>query len=122
MSILSLGSEVNFDDRSARLPSMFKVGFAFEPIRIGKQKLIASSEFQHPIDNAERANFGLEYNMNNRMFLRTGYNLNYDTEQLAAGAGFRVPTGQRSWVNLDYSWVDMSSLGSIHRVSVSFAY
>jgi hypothetical protein len=122
MSILSLGGEVTFDERPARLPSMFKVGFAFEPIRIGQQRLIASSEFQHPIDNVERANFGLEYNMNNRMFLRAGYNVNYDTEKFASGAGFRMDTGSRSHIDLDYSFVDMSSLGYVHRVSVSIAY
>ncbi len=122
MSITSLGSEVTFDERPARLPTMFKVGFAFEPLRTGNQRLIASSEFQHPVDNAERANFGLEYNMGNKMFLRTGYNLNYDTDGLAAGAGFRVETGKRSWVNVDYSWVDMDALGGVHRVSVSLAY
>lgn len=122
MSINSLGSEVTFDERPARLPTMFKVGFAFEPIRIGQQRVIASSEFQHPVDNAERANFGIEYNMANKMYLRTGYNLNYDTDTLAAGAGFRMDTGRRSFVELDYSWVDMSALGSVHRVSVSLSY
>ncbi len=122
MSITSLGSEVQFDERPARLPTMFKVGFAFEPIRTGRQKVIASSEFQHPVDNAERANFGVEYQLDNRFFLRGGYNLNYDTDGMAAGAGFRVNTGARSWVNLDYSWVDMTDLEGVHRVSVSFAY
>ncbi|HKK70479.1 MAG TPA: PorV/PorQ family protein [Candidatus Krumholzibacteria bacterium] len=122
MSINSLGSEITFDERPARLPTMFKVGFAFEPIRVGNQRVIASSEFSHPVDNAERANFGLEYNMNDVMFLRGGYNLNYDTDGLAAGAGFRVNTGSRSWVNLDYSWVDMDALGNVHRVTMSITY
>jgi hypothetical protein len=122
MSITSLGSEVTFDQRPARLPTMFKVGFAFDPIKTGRQKVIASSEFQHPVDNAERANFGLEYSLDNRFFLRGGYNMNYDSDGMAAGAGFRVNTGSRSWVNLDYSWVDMTDLEGVHRVSVSFAY
>ena len=122
MSIQSLGAEVTFDERPARLPTMFKVGFAFEPIRTGSQRLLASSEFAHPVDNAERANFGLEYSFDNTMFLRAGYNLNYDTDGMAAGAGFRVATGARSFVNLDYSWVDMDALGPVHRVSMSIAY
>ena len=122
MSITSLGAEIQFDERPARLPTMFKVGFAFEPIRVGNQKVIASSEFSHPVDNAERANLGLEYNMNNTMFLRAGYNLNYDSDGLAAGAGFRVNTGPRSWVDLDYSWVDMDALGYVHRVTMSITY
>jgi hypothetical protein len=89
---------------------------------VGNQRVIASSEFSHPVDNAERANFGLEYNMNDVMFLRAGYNLNYDTDGLAAGAGFRVNTGSRSWVDLDYSWVDMDALGNVHRVTMSITY
>ncbi len=122
MSILSLGSEVTFDERPARLPTMFKVGFAFEPIRTGRQILSLASEFQHPVDNAERANFGFEYSMNKKFFLRGGYNMNYDTDGVAAGAGFRVDTGKRSFIQLDYSWVDMSSLGAVNRVSVAFRY
>jgi hypothetical protein len=60
--------------------------------------------------------------MDRRFFLRAGYNANYDTDKLSAGAGFRVDTGTRSYVQLDYSWVDMSALGYVNRVSVSFAY
>ena len=101
---------------------MFKVGFAFEPIRVGQQKVIASTEFSHPVDNAERANFGLEYSLNDVMFLRGGYNLEYDTDGLAAGAGWRVNTGPRSSVDLDYSWVDMAELGNVHRVTMSITY
>jgi hypothetical protein len=122
MSIQNLGSEVTYDQRSARLPLMFKVGFAFDPIRTSSQRLIFSSEFQHPVDNAERANFGLEYGMNKNFFLRTGYNVNYDTDKLTAGAGFRVDTGTRSFVQLDYSWVDMSSLGYVNRISLMISY
>jgi len=122
MAIQSLGGEVTFDERPERMPTAFKVGFSFEPIRVGRQRVIASSEFQHPVDNVERANFGVEYNMNNRMYLRTGYSLNYDSEKLAAGAGFRVGTGRRSHIQLDYGFVDMESLGFVHRVSVGIAY
>jgi len=122
MSILSLGPEVTFDERPARMPTSFKVGFAFEPVRVGASRLIASSEFQHPVDNVERANFGLEYNYSNNMYLRGGYNMNYDSEEFAAGGGIRVDTGRRSYIGLDYSWVDMQALGYVHRVSVAIAY
>jgi len=122
MSIQSLGADITFDERPARLPTMFKVGFAFDVIRMGSQKVIASSEFSHPVDNAERANMGLEYSLNDVMFLRGGYNLNYDADGLAVGAGWRVTTGPRSWVDLDYSWVDMADLGNVHRVTMSITY
>lgn len=122
MAIQSLGGDTTFDERPERMPTAFKVGFSFEPIRVGRQRVIASSEFQHPVDNVERANFGVEYNLNNRMFLRSGYSMNYDSEKLSSGAGFRVGTGRRSYVQLDYGFVDMESLGFVHRVSVGIAY
>lgn len=122
MTIHSLGSEVTYDERAARLPTTFKVGVSFEPIRTERQKVLAAGEFQHPSDNAERANFGLEYSMDNTLFLRGGYNVNYDTETFTAGAGFRINTSESSAAILDYSYVDMSSLGGVHRVSVSFRY
>ena len=39
-----------------------------------------------------------------------------------AGAGFRIKTGSKSSALLDYSYVDMSSLGGVHRLTLSFAY
>jgi len=122
MTIQSLGGEVTFDERTARMPTMFKVGVSFEPIRTARQKLLASGEFQHPADNAERANFGLEYSMDNTFFLRGGYNVNYDAETFSAGAGFAIRTSEKSAALLDYSYVDMSSLGGVHRISVGFRY
>jgi long-subunit fatty acid transport protein len=122
MAIQSLGGEVSFDDRPARMPTMFKVGVSFEPIRTERQTVLASGEFQHPADNAERANFGLEYSMDNTFFLRGGYNVNYDSETFSAGAGFAISTGQKSAIYLDYSYVDMTSLGGVHRVSVAFRH
>ena len=87
---MSLGAELKYDERPARMPTMFKVGFALDALRTGRQRLVASSEFEHPVDNTERANFGLEYSMglpSGAFFLRGGYSLEYDTQGLAAGAG-----------------------------------
>jgi hypothetical protein len=125
MSIASLGAEVTYDERPARMPTMFKVGFALDAVRTGRQRLIAATEFEHPVDNTERANFGLEYNMGfdaGAFFLRGGYSLEYDTQGLSAGAGFRVDTGSRSHIDLDYSWVDMAELGFVHRVGLLIGF
>jgi hypothetical protein len=125
MSIASLGAEVTYDERPARMPTMFKVGFSLDAIRTGRQRIIAAAEFEHPVDNTERANFGLEYNMgldSGALSLRGGYSLEYDTQGLAAGAGFRVNTGSSSHIDLDYSWVDMDALGYVHRVGVLIGF
>jgi hypothetical protein len=60
----------------------------------GDQKLLGSFEFSHPPDNAERMNVGAEYSFQKFMYLRGGYNLNYDAEGMAAG---RASTSRCRW-------------------------
>jgi hypothetical protein len=122
MAVQSIGSQVNFDDRSSKLPTIFKVGLSVDTYRSGPHSLIAAGEFSHPSDNKERQNVGLEYSYNNFVFLRSGYNINYDTETFAAGAGVQMQTSQSTAINADYSFVDMAALGGVHRVSLAFRY
>ncbi len=122
MVIQHLGGKVTFDELPAKLPTTFKVGGCFDVFRKQDSYLVLSAEFQHPADNLERANVGAEYRMNHLLFLRGGYNLNYDTDGLAAGFGLNIDTGKTSSVLFDYAFVDMSSLSYVHRVSLTFAY
>lgn len=122
MLVQSLGSEVNFDDRSSKLPTMFKVGLAVDAYRSGAHTLLASGEFEHPVDNKERMNVGMEYTFNQFFSLRGGYNIGYDAEGLAAGLGFRIDTSQTSDISFDYAWEDLQELGSTHRFSLNFSY
>lgn len=122
MAVQNIGAEVNFDDRSSKMPTVFKVGLSVDTYNAGPHSLVAVGEFSRPSDNAERSNFGLEYGYNQFLFLRTGYNLNYDTDNFAAGAGLALQTSQSTSIDVDYSFVDMSTLGGVHRVSLGFRY
>lgn len=122
MVIQNLGGKVNFDDREAKLPTTFKVGASFNALNLGNQQLLASAEFQHPADAAERANLGVEYNLNNMFYGRAGYNLNYDSDALAMGFGVAFNTGKTSKARLDYSATDMQALGWVNRLTLSFVY
>jgi hypothetical protein len=122
MVMQSLGGKVNFDAREAKLPTTFKVGASFNALNLGNQQLLASAEFQHPADAAERANFGVEYNLNNMFYGRAGYNLNYDSDALAMGFGVAFNTGKTSKARLDYSATDMQALGWVNRLTLAFVY
>ncbi len=122
MIVQSLGGEVDFDDRSSKLPTLFKVGLSVDAYRSGAHALLATGEFQHPVDNKERMNVGMEYAFNQFFMLRGGYNIGYDTQGLAGGAGFRLDTSQTSDIGLDYAWEDLGSLGTTHRFSLNFSY
>jgi hypothetical protein len=122
MMIQSLGGEVDYDNRSSKLPTLFKVGLSVDAYRRGAHALLAAGEFSHPSDNAERMNVGMEYNYNRFFFMRGGYNINYDTAGAAWGVGFRIDTSQTSDIGLDYAWEDLGYLGSTHRITLNFSY
>jgi hypothetical protein len=122
MLIQSLGGEVDYDDRSSKMPTMFKVAMAATPYSQGVNSLQGVFEFTHPSDNQERINLGAEYGFNQFFFLRGGYNFNADSEGLAAGMGLRIDTSQTSDLTFDYSWNDYDFLGDVHRISLGFSY
>jgi hypothetical protein len=122
MTIQNLGSKFTFDERESKLPVAFKVGVSFNLFKNEQQRLTPALEFQHPSDNIERANAGIEYALNNMFFARAGYHINYDTDGLAYGFGAALPTGEGTAIQADYSAVDMAALGYVHRFTVSVTY
>jgi hypothetical protein len=85
MLIQSLGSTINYDDRDAKMPTVFKVAMAATPYSQGVNSVQGVFEFTHPSDNTEAIHMGAEYGFNQFFFLRGGYNFNTDSEGLAAG-------------------------------------
>jgi hypothetical protein len=102
---------------------VFRVGTAADLISSGSNKLLGSFEFSHPPDNSERMNAGFEYSFKDYLFLRGGYNFNYDTEKMAAGAGIRFPIAPlKTNANFDYAYTDMETLGAAHRLSLRIRF
>lgn len=122
MGISNIGSQIKFIDRQARIPTIFRVGTSATFMQTADQKLIGAFEFSHPPDNSERLNVGGEYSFRKYLFLRGGYNINYDSERLAAGAGFHFPVSVVGMADLDYAYTDMGDLGSVHRISLQFQF
>lgn len=122
LMIQSNGKNVDFDDRASQMPRLFKLGLSMDAYRRGAHALLVAGEFAHPADNKERLNVGLEYGFNRFFFLRSGYNIGYDTQGLAWGVGFRFDTSQTSDIGVDYAWEDLGFLGQAHRFTLNFSY
>ena len=122
MAISNVGSQIKFIDREARIPGIFRVGTSATLLSSSDQKLVGSFEFSHPPDNSERMNVGAEYSFRKYLFLRGGYNINYDSEALAAGVGFHFPVSVAGMADLDYAYTDMLDLGAAHRFSLKFLF
>jgi hypothetical protein len=122
MAISNIGNQVRFIDRDARIPSIFRVGTSATLLKSADHKMIGSFEFSHPPDNSERINVGTEYEFRDYLYLRGGYNINYDTDGLAAGIGLHFPVSIAGKADLDYAYTDMRELGSAHRFSLKFIF
>jgi hypothetical protein len=113
------------------LPTVFKLGLAFEPLEDDQHRLTASVQLNHPNDNAENLRFGLEYGWQKTAFLRLGLKrtigqrlLGEDAtseESYSVGAGVRVCVLGES-VAADYAFAQFSRLGAVHRISLAFSY
>ncbi len=122
MVIQNLGGKITYDELPAKMPTVFKVGACFNLAKTTNHTLLASGEFQHPSDNTERANVGVEYKLKELLFLRGGYYIGYDTDEYSGGFGVIINTGQDTRAVVDYSMTSMSALDMVHRLSLSVSY
>ena len=98
-------------------PTVFRIGFAFEPYQDDINKLTASIQLNHPNDNSENLSTGLEYSWKNTFYLRGGYKFNVDEQNYSFGAGVYVPVSVAN-VTVDYSYSNFVRLGTAHRFSI----
>ncbi len=115
--VVLVGKRKKSDWQSFSPPTMFRIGFAFEPIENEEHKLTASFQLNHPNDNSENVVSGLEYSWNRMLYLRGGYKLNVDEQTFSFGAGINFPISFANF-NLDYAYSQFERLGSAHRFSI----
>jgi hypothetical protein len=102
-------------------PTLFKIGFAFEPYEDEQHRVTASIQLNHPNDNSENVGLGAEYAWSKLFFARAGYKFNVDEEGLTAGAGFEAPVGIGR-ARVDYSYAQFDNLNSVHRISLTLGF
>ncbi len=111
------GGRTNSEWQSFSPPTMFRIGFAFEPWENAQNRVTTSIQLNHPNDNSENVSIGGEYSYANIVALRAGYKINVDEQGFTAGAGVNLPLGIGN-VSVDYGYSGFSLLGSTHRFSV----
>jgi len=126
MTISNIGPEMQFIDQAFSPPTTFKLGVAMNALQSEQHNILTSAEFNHPSDNAERANLGLEYVYEPlerfELALRGGYMANRDIEDYALGFGVTFPTSANAEAMVNYSFANLNELGESHQVSVILSY
>jgi len=111
------GGRTNDEWQSFSPPTMFRIGFAFEPYESAQNRITTSIQLNHPNDNSENVSIGAEYSYANIVALRAGYKINADEQDFTAGAGVNLPLGIGN-VSVDYAFANYSKLGATHRFSI----
>jgi hypothetical protein len=126
MTIQSIGPTMKFIDQEFSPPTTFKLGVAMDAYRSEQHALLTSAEFNHPSDNAERANLGLEYAYSPiervSLALRGGYMANRDVQDYTLGFGVYFPTSASATANVNYAFSNLNELGASHLIGVILSY
>ena len=115
--VVLVGKRKNSEWQSFAPPTIFRIGFAFEPYQDEEHSVTTSIQLNHPNDNSENVSLGVEYSWKRILFLRGGYKINVDEQNYSFGAGVNVPISIAQFT-LDYAFANFERLGSAHRFSI----
>jgi hypothetical protein len=115
--VVLVGKRSNSQWQAFSPPTVFRIGFAFEPYQDELNKITASIQLNHPNDNSENVSTGVEYSWKNTFYLRGGYKFNVDEQNYSFGAGVYLPVSIAN-VTVDYAYSNFVRLGTAHRFSI----
>jgi len=115
--VVLVGNRKKSDWQSFAPPTIFRIGFAFEPYQDEQHSVTTSIQLNHPNDNSENVSLGAEYSWNRMLFLRGGYKINVEEQNYSFGAGINVPISIAQFT-FDYAFANFEQLGSAHRFSI----
>lgn len=102
-------------------PTVFQVGTAMDLLEQDRQNLTVAVQLNHPVDNAEYIVMGLEYALFDMVFLRAGYKLNKEEENISAGFGLNLPLKSMS-LRVDYAYANFNHLSDPVRFSLGMTF
>jgi long-subunit fatty acid transport protein len=115
--VVLIGNRTNTEWQSFAPPTIFRIGFAFEPFENEEHRVTTSIQLNHPNDNSENISLGAEYAWNKMLFARAGYKINVDEQNYSFGVGLNVPISIAEFT-FDYAFANFQRLGSAHRFSI----
>ena len=121
MVITNFGPDMTLVKDPYPLPINFRFGGAIDVLETEKHRGIFAVEAQHPSDNLEKYNAGLEYRYGERYILRVGKRFNYDAGGLSFGGGLCLPLKEME-LRVDYAYDDMDLLTQAHRFSLGLKF
>ena len=123
MAVQNIGSEVDFDERASKLPTVFKVGSVGRhvpqrPALAGRGRRVLASVGQQGTAECRRSSTRTTTS-SSCVPATTSTTTPRRSRPVPA---CQLQTSQSTAIDADYSFVDMGALGGVHRVSLAFTY
>jgi hypothetical protein len=129
VAIQNFGGQVKFAKEAYPAPLTFRIGTAAD--LVGRNALLLESELSRftlaydlfqPNDYSQQMHVGAEYTFDEVVFLRAGYKLFYDNDNVTLGVGVSQTFADMP-LSFDYSYGAMGDyLPSVHRISVGVQF
>lgn len=115
---------ISIATESYPLPLLFRFGIAYK-LELGEKNSITfASNLNHPSNNVETVDAGIEARIFDAFYLRGGYQsmfADYSANGLTLGAGINYKILDAMAIIVDYSWSDWGVLNAVHRFSVGIS-
>ncbi len=107
------------------IPLLFRIGFAYDPVKTDFQRITMSIDGITPNDFNEYLNLGMEYAFRETVFLRAGYRgLGVSSLEggMSVGGGLQYKVNGGLGLKIDYAYVDYGRLNNVQRFSLSLVF
>ncbi len=115
---------INLATETYPLPLLFRFGLAYALDFTPRNSLLLAANVNHPSNDVETMDVGMEAKFLNVFFLRAGYHslfADYAADGLTLGAGFVYKLRNSVGLSFDYSWSDWTVLASVNRFSIGIS-
>jgi len=118
-SYTNFGPDMTIDREPYPLPTALRLGLAWDPqMEWLADKLTFAGDLIFPNDGNEKAHIGMEYRLVSALSLRVGTKVNYESQGMTFGAGFR-----RHDLEVGYAFEDMTNdFEPAHRFSLRILF
>ncbi len=119
LKTLSLsGKQTLTEFQTVSVPAIFRLGFAWDPIKNETHTLTTTAQLNHPTDNNESFGIGGEYAWKQTFYGRMGYEFGIDETGLPAfGIGVKAKRNFGVF-RFDYGYNNKDRLGNTHRFTI----
>jgi hypothetical protein len=115
---------INIATETYPLPLLFRFGVSYKFVLSEGNSFTFATNLNHPSNNVETVDLGLEAQVFSSFFLRGGYQslfADYAANGLTLGGGINYKILDVMAIIVDYSWSDWGILNPVHRFSIGIS-